>query len=301
MLQFEATPRAARESRRRADRRSRAALRHAARADARAAGARARSDAHPRRRAALPRALRRPLSAAATMAGCVAIEDSTSARAGAEARGLERGRAPHRARDQESADADPALRRADRAKFRNSERSRRRSTKGRSTIVSEVGQLKRMVDEFARFARMPAVHLRHAQLAEILQQAAEPLSRCEAGRHGRRRPSTRTSKSLDRSRTDPPRRRQSAEERRRGDRIAARSASPPAARRTASSSKSPIPAAAFPTPTRKNSSSHTFQPKAAAPASAWPSSTASSAITTASISVHDNHPQGTRFEIELPA
>jgi two-component system nitrogen regulation sensor histidine kinase NtrY len=29
-----------------------------------------------------------------------------------------------------------------------------------------------MVDEFARFARMPAVHLRHAQLAEILQQAA---------------------------------------------------------------------------------------------------------------------------------
>jgi two-component system nitrogen regulation sensor histidine kinase NtrY len=39
-------------------------------------------------------------------------------------------------------------------------------------IVSEVGQLKRMVDEFARFARMPAVHLRHAQLAEILGQAA---------------------------------------------------------------------------------------------------------------------------------
>ena len=43
---------------------------------------------------------------------------------------------------------------------------------GCRTIVTEVGQLKRMVDEFARFARMPAVHLRHAQLAEILQQAA---------------------------------------------------------------------------------------------------------------------------------
>ncbi len=43
---------------------------------------------------------------------------------------------------------------------------------GCQTIVSEVGQLKRMVDEFARFARMPAVHLRHAQLSEILQQAA---------------------------------------------------------------------------------------------------------------------------------
>jgi two-component system nitrogen regulation sensor histidine kinase NtrY len=43
---------------------------------------------------------------------------------------------------------------------------------GTKTIVDEVSQLKRMVDEFARFARMPAVHLRHAQLAEILQQAA---------------------------------------------------------------------------------------------------------------------------------
>ncbi len=39
-------------------------------------------------------------------------------------------------------------------------------------IVDEVGHLKRMVDEFARFARMPAIHLRHAQLADILQQAA---------------------------------------------------------------------------------------------------------------------------------
>ncbi|HET7705263.1 MAG TPA: ATP-binding protein [Thermoanaerobaculia bacterium] len=43
---------------------------------------------------------------------------------------------------------------------------------GTRTIVSEVSQLKRMVDEFSRFARMPAVHMRHAQLAEILQQAA---------------------------------------------------------------------------------------------------------------------------------
>jgi two-component system, NtrC family, nitrogen regulation sensor histidine kinase NtrY len=43
---------------------------------------------------------------------------------------------------------------------------------GTKTIVEEVGQLKRMVDEFARFARMPAIHLRHAQLAEMLEQAA---------------------------------------------------------------------------------------------------------------------------------
>ncbi|HEY2092588.1 MAG TPA: ATP-binding protein [Thermoanaerobaculia bacterium] len=43
---------------------------------------------------------------------------------------------------------------------------------GCRTIVNEVGQLKRMVDEFARFARMPAVHLEHAPLAQNLQQAA---------------------------------------------------------------------------------------------------------------------------------
>ncbi|HEX6642674.1 MAG TPA: ATP-binding protein, partial [Thermoanaerobaculia bacterium] len=43
---------------------------------------------------------------------------------------------------------------------------------GTKTIVGEVAQLKRMVDEFARFARMPAIHLRHARLAEVLGEAA---------------------------------------------------------------------------------------------------------------------------------
>jgi len=43
---------------------------------------------------------------------------------------------------------------------------------GCRTIVNEVSQLKRMVDEFSRFARMPAIHMRHAPLAENLQQAA---------------------------------------------------------------------------------------------------------------------------------
>ncbi|HEV7569908.1 MAG TPA: ATP-binding protein [Thermoanaerobaculia bacterium] len=58
-------------------------------------------------------------------------------------------------------------------KFRNNDADTPQAIdEGTKTIVSEVGQLKRMVNEFARFARMPAVHLRHAQLAEILQQAA---------------------------------------------------------------------------------------------------------------------------------
>jgi len=58
-------------------------------------------------------------------------------------------------------------------KFQNGEPDASQAIdEGTKTIVSEVRQLKRMVDEFSRFARMPAVHLRHAQLAEILQQAA---------------------------------------------------------------------------------------------------------------------------------
>lgn len=43
---------------------------------------------------------------------------------------------------------------------------------GCRTIVNEVGQLKRMVDEFSRFARMPAIHLRESDLAEILRDVA---------------------------------------------------------------------------------------------------------------------------------
>ena len=58
-------------------------------------------------------------------------------------------------------------------KFRNNDEDAAQAIdEGTRTIISEVNQLKRMVDEFSRFARMPAVHLRHAALAEILQQAA---------------------------------------------------------------------------------------------------------------------------------
>ncbi|HLJ73723.1 MAG TPA: ATP-binding protein, partial [Thermoanaerobaculia bacterium] len=58
-------------------------------------------------------------------------------------------------------------------KFENNEPDAAQAIEeGTKTIVSEVRQLQRMVDEFSRFARMPAVHLRHAQLSEILQQAA---------------------------------------------------------------------------------------------------------------------------------
>jgi two-component system nitrogen regulation sensor histidine kinase NtrY len=58
-------------------------------------------------------------------------------------------------------------------KFRNSDPDIAGAVEqGTKTIVDEVNHLNRMVDEFARFARMPAIHLRHAQLDAILEQAA---------------------------------------------------------------------------------------------------------------------------------
>ena len=52
---------------------------------------------------------------------------------------------------------------------------------GCGTIVSEVNHLKRMVDEFSRFARMPAVHLRQACLADIAAEAAALYHDVKAG------------------------------------------------------------------------------------------------------------------------
>ena len=52
---------------------------------------------------------------------------------------------------------------------------------GTRTIVNEVGQLKRMVDEFSRFARMPAVHLRQTGIEEILRGVAQLYSEMKPG------------------------------------------------------------------------------------------------------------------------
>jgi len=52
---------------------------------------------------------------------------------------------------------------------------------GCRTIVTEVGQLKRMVDEFSRFARMPAVHLRQSSVAEIVRDVARLYGEVKPG------------------------------------------------------------------------------------------------------------------------
>ena len=58
-------------------------------------------------------------------------------------------------------------------KFQNADEDTPRVVEeGTRIIVEEVTQLKQMVDEFSRFARMPVVHMKNAQLEAILQQAA---------------------------------------------------------------------------------------------------------------------------------
>ncbi|MEO8216439.1 MAG: ATP-binding protein [Acidobacteriota bacterium] len=58
-------------------------------------------------------------------------------------------------------------------KFRNGDPDLESAVyEGCETIVSEVGQLKRMVDEFSRFARLPAIHLRQIAIAEVFDEAA---------------------------------------------------------------------------------------------------------------------------------
>lgn len=52
---------------------------------------------------------------------------------------------------------------------------------GCSTIVSEVSHLKRMVDEFSRFARMPAIHLERTDLKPVLASAASLYEHVKPG------------------------------------------------------------------------------------------------------------------------
>ena len=67
-------------------------------------------------------------------------------------------------------------------KFRSSDHDMASAiNEGTQTIVNEVGQLKRMVDEFSRFARMPAVHLSQSSIATILREVASLYAEIKPG------------------------------------------------------------------------------------------------------------------------
>jgi two-component system nitrogen regulation sensor histidine kinase NtrY len=67
-------------------------------------------------------------------------------------------------------------------KFRRNDPGLARAVEdGCRVIVNEVTQLKRMVDEFSRFARMPAVHLRDADIGDIARDVAGLYSDLKPG------------------------------------------------------------------------------------------------------------------------
>ena len=109
---------------------------------------------------------------------------------GAAQGGLGRCRAPHRARDQEPADADPALGRApeaqiSQARSRNDPETFATCT---DTIIRHVGDIGRMVDEFSSFARMPAPVFRDEDLAELRAPGGVPAAHRDARDPLRARP-----------------------------------------------------------------------------------------------------------------
>ena len=85
--------------------------------------------------------------------------------------GLGRHRAPHRPRDQEPAHADPALGRAAAPQIRHVDQGGpavfQQCT---DTIVRQVDDIKRMVDEFSRFARMPKPVMTAEDVADTVRQ-----------------------------------------------------------------------------------------------------------------------------------
>ena len=92
----------------------------------------------------------------------------------AEGRGVARGRAPDRARDQESADADrlcaPSASHASWTGLRAPEKDR--ILRECASIISrEVESVKTLVDEFSQFARFPAAQPAAGDLNEVVENA----------------------------------------------------------------------------------------------------------------------------------
>ena len=97
-------------------------------------------------------------------------------RLGAAHLGLGRRRPAHRPRDQEPADPDPALGRAHPAQVRQDDHraTAKSSISAPTTIVRQVDDIRRMVDEFSSFARMPKPTIGREDIVEIVRAGALP-------------------------------------------------------------------------------------------------------------------------------
>ena len=224
-------------------------------------------------------------------------------RARAEARGLERGRAPGRARDQEPADADPAVGRTDRPPV-----PRRRPDLRRGDRARHEGH--RGGGRFPEVARGRVFAVRAAagdapeptDLAGARALGGPALRRRPRGgrRAGRVEPPPRDGRARpgpDEAGADQPDR-----QRPRGLRRLRRDHRAPLGTGTAAArSRSPTRAAACRSATGTNSSSRTSRRRGAAPGLGLAIVSRIVADHNGTIRVEDNRPRGARFIIELPA
>ena len=132
---------------------------------------------------------------------------------------MARGGAPPRARDQESADADSAVRRAHAAPLQQRRRRRRSALveECTSTIVGEVDSLKALVDEFSQFARMPAPRAVPTDLHALLNEALALYHGLLGEVRFERRFADEAAEGARRRRADSPRDHQPRRQRDRGD------------------------------------------------------------------------------------
>ena len=172
---------------------------------------------HPRRRDPAPAGARRGRSG--RRHGADLRRHHPAGRGPAQRRLARRG-PPHRPRDQEPADADPAVGRAAAPQVPRARSPTMLETFDRctDTIIRQVGDIGRMVDEFSSFARMPAPQFAPADAAELLRAGGvRPAGRRarDRGRAGRAAPDGRPQLRRPHGRPGPD---QCAQERRRGRR-----------------------------------------------------------------------------------
>ena len=97
---------------------------------------------------------------------------------GAAQGGLGRHRPPHRPRDQEPADPDPAVGRAAAPQISEGDQDTTRKPLRicTDTIIRHVGDIGRMVDEFSSFARMPRPVLKPENLVDDRRTGGVPAA-----------------------------------------------------------------------------------------------------------------------------
>ena len=218
---------------------------------------------------------------------------------------MARGRAPAGARDQESADADPAVAPSG---CGGTSPTRRRRAKAlvdecTSTIVGEVESLKGLVDEFSQFARMPSPRTVPTDLAQLIADTLALYDGIFTRRAHRAAVRAGRAAGAARSRADPARHHQPGRQRHRGDGAAAAGSS---SKRSSTSRNSLVRVVVaddgpgIPPAEREKLFLPYYSTKRRGSGLGLAIVRRIIAEHGGSIDVGDNTPRGTRFTIELP-